>query len=345
MKRIPTLDGWRGIAILLVLISHGAIGLRGVFHLPHDESIGQHGVALFFVLSGFLITSLLLREQEEGAMDLRRFYLRRFFRLMPCAWLFLALVAMLALEKYGWPVTAKELLASIFFFRNYVDTAGIHPITGHFWSLSIEEQFYLVWPSILLFAGARRARWISLAGACSVAIFRYFCWAQLSTQTLQASFATQYRADALLIGCAAALWLPVIKPRLRIWMIYPALVALAACVAHYQRMIPLLESSVVASLLLLTSSFANAKGAAWLDWKPLRILGKYSYSIYIWQQLFLFVVRSWSDLWIELLLLPACAFVSYNLIERPFREHGAKFAARLAARAALPNALGESVQS
>lgn len=130
--------------------------------------VGQHGVAIFFVLSGFLITNLLLREQEEtGTVNLGRFYLRRAFRLMPCAWGFLG---MLLLISHWAPAlfAPKEMVASLFFFRNYVDLDFAHPITGHFWSLLIEEQFYLFWPSLLLLLDLRRGRWFAIAAAAAI---------------------------------------------------------------------------------------------------------------------------------------------------------------------------------
>src|ERR1700731_4102388 len=131
--RIPTLDGWRGVAILLVLIGH--FMPRTYFSLV--RTIGGHGVSVFFVLSGFLITSRLLDEQERnGRINLLRFYLRRIFRLMPCAWTFLLVVWTLGIVKPG------EIESCLFFFRNYVAFGPSGP-TVHFWSLSIEEQFYL----------------------------------------------------------------------------------------------------------------------------------------------------------------------------------------------------------
>jgi len=93
MKRIPTLDGWRGIAVLLVLADH----VRFALHAEASPGVatGQHGVTIFFVLSGFLITSKLMEEKNAtGSIDLRSFYVRRFFRLMPAAWAFLLFAAM-----------------------------------------------------------------------------------------------------------------------------------------------------------------------------------------------------------------------------------------------------------
>ena len=139
--RIPTLDGWRAIAITLVLIDHFTPGFpyhRGGKWL---EIIGNHGVNIFFVLSGYLITSKLL---EERSISLGRFYVRRFFRLMPAAWTYLAFVALIQLLHW------RDALAHVFFYRNFYDAPHGGRSHAHFWNLSAEEEFYLVWPTILL---------------------------------------------------------------------------------------------------------------------------------------------------------------------------------------------------
>jgi peptidoglycan/LPS O-acetylase OafA/YrhL len=286
---IPSLDGWRGIAILLVLASHTAIAFRHIVYVPHVDAIGQHGVAIFFVLSGFLITRLLVSEdQANSSINLRSFYVRRFFRLAPCAWVYLAVLIALYSGVQHKPFTAGDIVGSLFFFRNFIDATGLHAsATGHFWSLSIEEQFYLVWPSILVFAGVKRCRWICVIGALIIAFYRLQHWEQLAQLPLQATFGTQYRADSLLIGCAAALWLRDLEPYLRKWMTLPLVFALVACMATYGQLIPIRESVVIALLLAITSMESRSNVTSLLDWMPLRTIGKYSYSLYIWQQLLL----------------------------------------------------------
>jgi peptidoglycan/LPS O-acetylase OafA/YrhL len=328
--RIPTLDGWRGVAILLVVINHTTIALR-----PDNRGgLGQHGVTLFFVLSGFLITSLLLSEEENtGRIDLKGFYIRRVFRLLPCVLAYLEAIIILDWGRNPRPHTTKEILGCLFFFRNFLDTAGLHSTaTGQFWSLSIEEQFYLLWPSILLFSGQKRARWISLAGAVSLAIFRLFHWQHLVSLNVEATFGTQYRADALLIGCAAALWLPTLVPLLKKWMAMPLLLTFIVGIALFDKLIPLWESTAIALLLCLTSTQSESVLGSLLEWKPLRIAGKYSYSLYIWQQILLFKPSFRNGPLVGLLLLPAVGAFSYSFIERPIRELGVKLAARRACR-------------
>src|SRR5260370_34046992 len=116
MKRIPTLDGWRGIAILMVTVAHAQEGLFNG-HAYHDLAwliIGLHGVAIFFVLSGYLITTRLL---SADSIDLKAFYVRRFFRLMPTAWAYLACIGLLAWIMHV-DFIGSDAVACIFFFRN-----------------------------------------------------------------------------------------------------------------------------------------------------------------------------------------------------------------------------------
>jgi peptidoglycan/LPS O-acetylase OafA/YrhL len=322
-KRIPTLDGWRGIAILLVLVGHFAPSIGGS-SIPWLNRIGLHGVAIFFVLSGFLITTLLMREREQtGTVNLRRFYLRRFFRLMPCAWCFLAMMAFLNAWTPTKLFSPGEIYGAIFFFRNYVGSE-LHPITGHFWSLSIEEQFYLFWPSLLLMLGATRARWFAVAAAAAIAAYRFLHWGEISSQPFAVSEMTQYRADALLVGCIMALVLPELRRYLRAWMALPLLAGVLACMRLHSDMIPLHESVLVALLLAVTSQ-CSAPFLRVLDFKPLAFLGTISYSIYVWQQPFwMFARPTVTGVCVALSMLAAVAVASYYLIEKPAIAFGRK---------------------
>lgn len=326
MKRIPTLDGWRGLAILLVLVSHTGIAISQVIHVPHVASLGQQGVAVFFVLSGFLITSRLLAEHRaHGSISLKSFYIRRFFRLMPCAWTYLAFVSILALSA-GASIAPVCLPACLLFFRNFVNPSGTYPATAHFWTLSMEEQFYLVWPSLLILAGAKRAKWIAITGAACIAALRFHDWTTLSRLPLNATFGTEYRADALLLGCTAALLLPEMRPYLRRCMGPPILAFLVYCGAVYGHLIPLHESVAIAVLLTITSEYPRTRLGRFLDWKPLTFVGKLSYSLYVWQQIFFLFVHTERSFFIALPIVPSVAFISYYLIEAPFIRYGKRLA-------------------
>ena len=227
MNRNPILDGWRGIAIALVLVDHIQDSL--LHHYVRSwSSTGYHGVTIFFVLSGFLITSKLL----EGPISFRRFYLRRFFRLMPAAWLFLASLLLLSWLTRNRFTSLAEVAACIFFCRNFFGQMGV---AGHFWSLSVEEQFYLVWPVTLLLAGSVRARWIVGLGAVCCAVFRFLSWGKYSQ-----SFPTGptfLHADGLLVGCLLALLLADERTRgvIARWSKHPGPTATTGSGPHYNR--------------------------------------------------------------------------------------------------------------
>jgi peptidoglycan/LPS O-acetylase OafA/YrhL len=312
--RIPALDGWRGIAILLVLFDHIQVAITGHYIHPWMNT-GQHGVTIFFVLSGFLITSKLI----EGPIDIKQFFIRRFFRLMPAAWAYLAtllfLNRMTGVSFMTWP----EIRACLLFYRNMVHISGN---AGHFWSLSLEEQFYLVWPCLLILAGARRCRWIAGVGACGCALYRWHFWSHYDR--LGPNCMSQVRADALLVGCLMALLLS--NPRVRVasirwakWTATPALIMLLFCVARFQWLPPLREGIAIAVLISMCVLFPYAIWTRLLSWQPLAWLGVVSYSIYLWQELFVHLGHGTGSLPYICIGLPVFALGSYYLIERPCR--------------------------
>lgn len=276
---------------------------------------GQHGVTLFFVLSGFLITSKLIE-----APNLRRFYIRRFFRLMPVAWCYLAFLAIFDFACGGHLLSLKEAAACVFFYRNYFDGASTGAAT-HFWSLSMEEQFYLVWPCLLVFAAHKKCRWIAAAGALACAVYRFVRWNQCENNF---HFHTEVRADALLIGCLLALAFADVRFRASIlrwsnllWV--PALMVMILCFARFHWLTPLYEDLSIATLIAASldrSALARIMSAQWLAW-----LGTVSYSVYVWQSFFL-LDRPYPQKLIMMALMPFFAFGSYYFIEKPFLRFG-----------------------
>jgi peptidoglycan/LPS O-acetylase OafA/YrhL len=317
--RNPILDGWRGIAILLVLINHlHPIGLDGATARTLDW-IGQHGVTLFFVLSGFLITSRLQLERERTqSIDLRKFYVRRFLRLMPCAWLYLAFLASFHLLK------SQEAVSCIFFFRNFIELGDLHRLTQHFWSLSIEEQFYLVWPAVLLCCGARASRWLALAAASGFAAWRFFMIIHHHI-AFGAGLATQYHADALLLGCAAALFQPRATPHPRSagWFALLFVAAILPCFVLFNQFVPFAESAVIALAIRGSIHVRVPLVSSLLAAPALTLLGIESYSIYIWQQpVAHYESARLPDVALKLVIVLALATLSYYVVERPMIRLG-----------------------
>jgi len=181
---IPTLDGWRAIAILAVIVHHATVSYvypsgpypsgRGLWI---SRLLGDHGVAIFFAISGFLICTRLLQEHRKtDRISLKSFYLRRAFRILPPYFLYLAILGVIAAAGVI-EVEPIEWWSCAFFFRNYMP--GPHPpftgwYTGHFWSLSIEEHFYLFWPLMLVVCGNKRARSAVVVLSFLVMVWRTF---------------------------------------------------------------------------------------------------------------------------------------------------------------------------
>jgi peptidoglycan/LPS O-acetylase OafA/YrhL len=347
---IPTLDGWRGIAILLVLFDHITLAMRGNFAVTHShprpwiELTGHHGVTLFFVLSGYLITWNLLAQP----INLKRFYVRRFFRLMPTAWLYLATMLL-----FGWGIgqgltSWTEIRGCLLFYRNYQGFApgGGFELAMHFWSLSIEEQFYLVWPWVLLLLGARRCKWIAATGAVGVAVYRYAYWSRYQVNYSWAHAdayrwaRTEVRADALFVGCLLALLIAdgtfrEQAVRVSKWLAAPAIACLLFAIYSYQWLQPLWESVAIAVLLAYTSLHPKSPLGRILDWQPLAWLGTISYSIYVWQEIFMRFPRG-TALAISLVMgLPYVAVANYYLVERPLRKFGRRLTEDPARRLAI----------
>jgi peptidoglycan/LPS O-acetylase OafA/YrhL len=150
---LPTLDGWRAVALFMVLISH-SIAIPGT-HWKAHYSLGLYGVEVFFGISGYLIcTRLLWDHQARGHIDITAFYIRRIFRIFPCAWCYLAAIGIMTsfgIALIDW----DEALACLFFYRNYFTAHGW--FTAHFWSLAVEEHFYLFLPLFLVVCGRNKA--------------------------------------------------------------------------------------------------------------------------------------------------------------------------------------------
>jgi len=200
---IPALDGLRAVSISLVLLSHLMIaGQAFSGHRSYFKEIGALGVSVFFVISGYLITSLLLHEEDKyNRINLKNFFVRRGLRLLPAFYFYLGVVYLLWLTGYVINIPWHDYVASILYIRNYF---GRGYETGHIWSLSLEEQFYLCWPALLIFFSSRR---LLLAGTFIVLVC---LWRSLLVFTgrineWQLLQRTDVRIDTILLGCCLAI--------------------------------------------------------------------------------------------------------------------------------------------
>lgn len=338
--RIPTLDGWRAFAIAAVIVSHGFL-LPGAATRPVRAigyiagHLGGTGVALFFAISGFLITTLLLEERKQwGRILLRAFYVRRAFRILPPAYLYLLVVAG-ALHR-------GELLSAAFFYSNYWPERSSY--SQHFWSLSMEEHFYLLWPALLAGLGAWRA--LIAAGVLVGATILWRPWSLahmlLPYPALQR---TDMRLDAFLFAGALAILLqgPYRTPILRVltaaWFrVSSFLVLIATWIWTVAGSAPatgiLIQSALLPCILVSVIHWPGSLGFRFLEIPALRWMGRISYGLYLWQQVFFVhgpvvtLPAAIEGFLPRIALTFAVATVSYYLLERPLLNYGRTVAKR-----------------
>lgn len=204
---IPSLDGWRAVAILMVFTSH--IGLGHI--IP-----GGLGVTIFFFLSGYLITTLLVREYDStGTISISKFYIRRAFRLMPP--LLITLAITYTLTYFGMTrggISAEGFASQLLYFANYYylffDVGNSTPAgTGIFWSLAVEEHFYFIFPFLFAFFIHKRnfdGLKITLIALCATTLaWRYILVFIFESSANRTYYATDTRIDSIIFGCLLAL--------------------------------------------------------------------------------------------------------------------------------------------
>src|SRR5579862_5932438 len=209
---LPTLDGWRACAVMAVIVSHFAYSSSIVNNAPHWVHYvligsGVKGVQLFFAISGFLITSRLIEERNlSGRISLKRFYVRRVCRILPPAMTYLIVIALLGVAGLI-PIEWKYWVSAVCFFRNYMPVGGGTVLDIHYWTLSVEEQFYLIWPALLVLFGVARGKYTAAVLTFAVWIWRWMATYQIwGARVGQGDWSrAEMCFDGLLIGCFFAL--------------------------------------------------------------------------------------------------------------------------------------------
>jgi peptidoglycan/LPS O-acetylase OafA/YrhL len=333
--RIPSLDGLRAVSIAMVCFAH----MAGTRFFPSlvaiRRDLGNLGVRVFFVISGFLITTLLVEEfSRSGRISLGRFYLRRAFRILPCAYVYIGMAAVLSLAGVA-PVRLPHLLHAATYTVNYDPDRPWSLI--HLWSLSVEEQFYFIWPVLLCLLRPKKALWFAAAVILLAPLTRISIWFWAPTLRWSIGTAFQTNADALAAGCVlAGIWPGLSQSdrylrflRSRTFLLVPV-AGLAACFLLSHQEGPLVILSLACGQTVLNLSIAlcldrsvrhaKAPTGRVLNWRPMVFIGALSYSLYLWQEPFLnrlgTSVLNWFPL--NLALAFAAALSSYYLIERPF---------------------------
>ena len=330
-RRIPSLDGLRSISITLVLVSH----LAGTKNFPISAAqgnalgLGEFGVVVFFVISGFLITGLLLDEAaRKGTVDLGRFYLRRTLRIFPPYYAFL-ICLLIAGALGSVSLNPSDGWRAATYTANY--DLGRSWYVGHTWSLSVEEQFYLLWPAVLLLARTRRAILIAAAVVLAAPAIRIGEWMLLRQYGDGIGHRFETIFDAIAIGCVLA----GVRSKLHQTTWYPRLLASPAFVIVPIAAVGgnLLHDHPLASFGL-GMTITHVGIALCIDWcvtfhegrvgrvlnsAPFVYVGVLSYSLYLWQQPFLnrgfeSVVTAFP---LNILIVMALALMSYYVIERP----------------------------
>ena len=300
-RHIPSLDGIRAISFLLVFVAHA--GLERV--VP-----GGFGVTIFFFLSGFIITTLLRTEIEStGSLNFRHFWLRRALRILPAFYLVLMVATLAALLLYP-PGTlqAAAVAAQALHVANYWTVFhgydGVAPGTGVYWSLAVEEHFYLLFP--LLYVAMHkwhlpRARQALLFWSLCAALLAWRCVLVLGMHVVsdRTYLATDTRFDSILFGCALAVWnnpaldRPRTRPHLWIYLILPAaFAALLACVVYRAPAFRETWRYSIQGVALTFVFMAAIRFDHWplfrfLNFKPVAFIGVLSYSLYLVHQVLL----------------------------------------------------------
>jgi peptidoglycan/LPS O-acetylase OafA/YrhL len=348
----PALDGVRGLAIAAVVAFHA-------FGWPTG---GYLGVDLFFVLSGFLITTLLLEERRErGSASLLAFYKRRALRLLPALVVMLAAVLAVALIRAAVTGDADALgrtlvicAAGLGYATNFLLASSDNtlPALGHLWSLATEEQFYVLWPPLLLVVlRARRGLSLGVLGAAlAVVVYRQLELVRMGAPGHRLDFAPDTRGSSILIGCVAALAvtapgaLPLQAARLRSW---PLLVVGLLLVLDQGRRVwegPLVVFGIAAALVIVRALEPSTLEHRLLTRRPLVALGRVSYSLYLWHVpvlVWLGVIghglpgeggpaRQLAGVALSLL----AAVLSYRFVEQPFLRRKRRLATPAASPAA-----------
>ncbi|HEY0185081.1 MAG TPA: acyltransferase [Rhodopila sp.] len=332
-SRIPSLDGLRAVSIGLVILAHSVEFLPPHLAGRGLAAYGSIGVSIFFVISGFLITSILLDEKSShNRIDIRNFYIRRIVRIMPAYYCFLAI--MILLSACGlFVLTSRDIIASLLFVRDYKTGAQSY-LLGHTWSLSVEEQFYLFWPVTVWLFGRTALLRLCIAVIVICPVLRVLTY--VAIPDLRDAIDTMFhtRADTLIFGCVLALlWRSERTVALPGWLL-KAPTAAAACVfllvvSPYLRLrfggayiFPVglsAEGLAIVSVICWAVARPTTLTGRLLNSRPVVAIGVLSYSIYLWQQIFLVpdMVGLPKFYPLNLGLVIVAAATSYYALEKP----------------------------
>lgn len=313
--RDPVLDGLRAIAVLAVVIGH-AINFRWADHvhsyvLEHAAGAASEiGVQIFFLISGFVITRLLISERRKnGKVDVGGFYIRRICRIFPPLAAYILTVAVLSYMGYI-DVTGTAILAG----GSFVCNLGITSCTwfvGHTWTLSVEEQFYLIWPTIFILTPSRYRIHVLSAGVAGLVAMSLIRGYRFNSNEI----AFSYIAIGCLFASSRHLQQFVVE-RIGTLAWLGALVVLAAAIGGLPHFVQMLVKPLALPFVVFGAANINPVRKL-LSLPVVQAVGLSSYSTYLWQELFLAHPSEYGGMPLPVLLLPVVVALSWMLIEKP----------------------------
>jgi peptidoglycan/LPS O-acetylase OafA/YrhL len=360
---VPGWNGLRGIALLIVFVAH----MNVILPIPTLLVIPGATVSLnsFFVLSGFLITALLLREQARyGGIGIGPFYRRRALRLLPALYVVVVANALFAYATHQWLHTEwPSIFSVLFYYSNYYSAASASPFAPnlapgfqHLWSLSFEEQFYLIWPWLTIALLTIRVRLrtvmiVLLSLITFIAVRRYILYED-AHRWWSIFYETDTRADSILWGALFAhLWVRGRTPKRGLvvagWLAAALLISLLPFAKQEGPFVywgGFIVIDVACAVLILAILDGRWHGTRFLEFKPLVALGVVSYAFYLWHLPVFFAIRHFDTHWNDVVRVVVAVGVtlsltilSWFLLERPLQKWSksleAKRRARLSARA------------
>jgi peptidoglycan/LPS O-acetylase OafA/YrhL len=331
-RTIPSLDGLRAISVGLVVLSHyGTVGTGASVWNSCVFLMGQMGVNMFFVISGFLITFLLCKEYaEKSTISLKRFYIRRAFRIFPAFYFYLAIAAVFSALGIFHARLEEFVIAGVYLWNYYMPHDGA-VVLGHTWSLALEEQFYLFWPVLLKILRPSRALYMAIGLILVEPFVRVatFVYIPSLRESGKISAMFQTRIDTIMFGCLIALlWRhPDFKRLADRYLRAPAFYAsivFLLCVnpflniwfrVMYHAFWLTLEGATLSIVLIYLVRQPETTSGRFVNLRSLRFVGVLSYSFYLWQQMFIKLWHGWFPA--NLAAAFGCAALSFYLIERP----------------------------
>ena len=344
--RLPSLDGLRALSIGLVVIGHAIATMpRMPFWLFRGIAIlgnGGLGVSFFFVISGYLITHLLLSElRVSGTVSFHNFYLRRVTRIFPAFYCYLSFISLAAIFRWI-KLSAADVLLAATFTWNYLPFGTGSWWLGQTWSLCIEEQFYLLWPITLVYLGPKKAARLAVLIILlepPIRVASYILWPSYRSRI---PVMLHTRADVLMFGCLLALLQENVRFReilARFTRPVP-IVAIAAFLFIFEPILSdrfrggyvlsvglTLEAASIA--LIVFALIRPSESVIWsiFNSRPMNWLGKRSYGLYLWQQLFL--TRKNATIMglfpINIIAAVVASAASFRFVEQPVMRERARF--------------------